>query len=158
MPGAATPEGILKRLSPTVVGKIVAQVDAEPNPAAIEIGLMLLKLGEGVIRQIDAAVNGWRRQPNAKHTYGMSLSISGLDAGLTIQANRIPQAQAETYLANNCLVRKYESRASTWFGVLLDARDFATLRHAVVISYPWAPDKELARAIGRYPAKKKRLR
>ena len=158
MPGAATPEGILKRLSPTVVGKVVAQVEAEPNPAAIEIGLMLLKLGEGVIRQIDAAVNGWRRQPNAKHMHGMSLSISGLDAGLTIQANRIPQAQAETYLANNCLVRKYESRASTWFGVLLDARDFATLRHAVVISYPWEPDKELARAIGRYPAKKKRLR
>ncbi len=158
MPGEATPEGILKRLSPTVVGKVVAQVEAEPHPAAIEIGLMLLKLGEGVIRQIDAAVNGWRRQPNAKHMYGMSLSISGLDAGLTIQANRIPQAQAETYLANNCLVRKYESRATTWFGVLLDARDFATLRHAVVISYPWQPDKELARALGRYPAKKKRLR
>ena len=158
MPGEATPEGILKRLSSTVVGKVVAQVEAEPHPAAIEIGLILLKLGEGVIRQIDAAVNGWRRQPNAQHMHGMSLSISGLDAGLTIQANRIPQAQAATYLANNCLVRKYESRATTWFGVLLDARDFATLRHAVVISYPWEPDKELARAIGRYPAKKKRLR
>ena len=158
MPGEATPEGILKRLSPTVVGKVVAQVEAEPHPAAIEIGLILLKLGEGVIRQIDAAVNGWRRQPNAQHMHGMSLSISGLDAGLTIQANRIPQAKAETYLANNCLVRKYESRATTWFGVLLDARDFATLRHAVVISYPWEPDKELARAIGRYPAKKKRWR
>ena len=134
MPGAATPEGILKRLSSTVVGKVVAQLEAEPNPAAIESGLMLLKLGEGVIRQIDAAVNGWRRQRNAKHMHGMSLSISGLDAGLTIQANRTPQTQAETYLANNCLVRKYESRATTWFGVLLDARDFATLRHAVVIS------------------------
>ena len=88
----------------------------------------------------------------------MSLSISGLDAGLTILANRIPQTQAETYLANNCLVRKYESRTTTWFGVLLDARDFATLRHAVVISYPWETDKELEQAIGRYPAKRKRLR
>ena len=153
-----TPEGILKRLPPTVVGKIVTQVEAEPHPAAIEIGLMLLNLGEGVIQQIDAAISEWRKQPNAKHMHGMSLSISGLDAGLTIQANRIPQAQAETYLANNCLVRKYESRATTWFGVLLDARDFATLRHAVVISYPWETDKELAQAIGRYPAKKKRLR
>ena len=158
MPGEATPEGILKRLPPTVVGKIVAQVEAEPDPAAIEIGLMWLKLGEGVIRQIDAAVDGWRRQPNAQHMHGMSLSISGLDAGLTIQANRMPQAQAETYLANNCLVRKYESRAATWFGVLLDARDFTTLRHAVLISYPWQPDKELELEIGRYPAKKKRLR
>lgn len=158
MPGEATPEGILKRLPPTVVGKIVAQVEAEPDPAAIEIGLMLLKLGEGVIRQIDAAVDGWRRQPNAQHMHGMSLSISGLDAGLTIQANRMPQAQAEIHLANNCLVRKYESRATTWFGVLLDARDFTTLRHAVVISYPWEPDRELALAIGRYPARKKRLR
>ena len=158
MPGEATPEGILKRLSPTVVGKVVAQVEAEPHPAAIEIGLMLLKLGEDVIQQIDGAVDGWRRQRNGKHIHGMSLSIPGLDAGLTMQANRIPQGQAETYLANNCLVRKYESRATTWFGVLLDARDFATLRHAVVISYAWQPDKELARAIGRYPAKKKRFR
>ena len=157
MSGDATPEGVLKRLARTVVGKIVAQVEAEPHPATMEIGLMLLKLGEGVIRQIDVAVDGWRRQPNAKHMHGMSLSISGLDAGLTIQANRLPQAQAETYLANACLVRKYESRATTWFGVVLDARDFATLRHAVVISYPWQPDKELARAIGRFPAKKKRF-
>ena len=157
MPGEATPEGILKRLPPTVVGKIVRQVEAEPNPAAIEIGLMLLKLGGGVIRQVDAAVSGWRKQPNAKHMYGMSLSISGLDAGLTILANRIPQTQAETYLANNCLVRKYESRTTTWYGVLLDARDFATLRHAVVISYPWETDKELELAIGRYPAKEEAL-
>ena len=158
MPGKATPDGVLKRLARTVVGRIVAQVEAEPHPAAMEIGLMLLKLGEGVIQQIDAAIDGWRRQPNAKHMYGVSLSISGADAGLTIQANRLPQAQAETYLGNNCLVRKYESRVTTWFGVVLDARDFATLRHAVVISYPWQPDKELAGAIGRFPAKRKQLR
>ena len=158
MSGDPTPEGVLKRLAHTVVGKIIAQVEAEPHPAAMEIGLMLLKLGEGLVRQIDAAVDGWRRQPNAKHMHGISLSISGLDAGLTIQANRLPQAQAEVYIANNCLVRKYESRASTWFGILLDARDFTTMRHAVVISYPWQPDKELARAIGRYPAKKTPLR
>ena len=158
MPGTDTPEGILTRLSPTVVGKIVAQVEAEPSPAAIEIGLLLLKLGESVIRQIDAAVDGWQRQPNAKHMHGMSLSISGLDTGLTIQANRIPRAQAETYLADNCLVRKYESRAKTWFGALLDARDYTTLRHVVVISYPWEPDEGLAQAIGKFPAQKKRLR
>ena len=158
MPGKATPDGVLKRLARTVVGRIVAQVEAEPNPAAMEIGLKLLKLGEGVIQQIDTAIDEWRRQPNSKNMYGLSLSISGADAGLTIQANRIPQAQAETYLANNCLVRKYESRVTTWFGVVLDARDFATLRHAVVISYPWQPDKELEGAIGRFPAKKRRVR
>ena len=158
VPGAATPEGILKRLSSTVVGKVVAQVEAGPNPAAIEVGLVLLKLREGTIRQIDAAVNRWRKQRNARHMHGMSLSISGLDAGLTIQANRTPQTQAETYLANNCLVRKYESRATTWFGVLLDSCDFATLRHAVVIRYPWQPDEDLARAVGQYPAKRKQLR
>ena len=158
MPGKATPNGVLKRLARTVVGRIVAQVEAEPNPAAMEIGLMLLKLGEGVIQHIDTAIDEWRRQPNAKNMYGLSLSISGADAGLTIQANRIPQAQAETYLAKNCLVRKYESRVTTWFGVVLDARDFATLRHAVVISYPWQPDKELEGAIGRFPAKKRRVR
>ena len=158
MPGKATPDGVLKRLARTVVGNIVAQLEAEPNPAAIEIGLMLLKLPEGVIQQIDAAVDGWRRQPTAKHMYGLSLSIAGADAGLTIQANLLPQIQAETYLANNCLVRKYESRATTWFGVILNARDFATLRHAVVISYPWEIDKEVEQAIDRFPAKKKRLR
>ena len=158
MPGKATPDGVLKRLGRTVVGRIVAQVEAEPHPAAIEVGLMLLKLGEGVIQQIDAAIDAWRRQPNAKQMYGLSLSISGLNAGLTIQANRLPHREAETYLANNCLVRKYESRVTTWFGVLLDARDFETLRHAVVISYLWQPDKELARAISRFPAKREKLR
>ena len=135
MPGKATPD-VLQRLARTVVGRIVAQVEAEPHPAAMEIGLMLLKLGEGAIQQID----GHRRVAEAADgESNLRPEPFDTDAGLTIQANRIPQAQAEIYLANNCLVRKYESRVTTWFGVVLDARDFATLRHAVVISYPWQP-------------------
>ena len=158
MSGDPTPEGVFKRLAHTIVGKIVAQVEAEPHPAAMEIGLLLLKLGEGVAQQINAAADAWRRQPNTEHMHGISLSISGLDAGLTIQANRLPRAQAETHLANNCLVRKYECRSTAWFGILLDGNDFATLRHAVAINYPWQPDKALARAVDRYPAKKTLLR
>ena len=81
-----------------------------------------------------------------------------LDAGLTIQANRLPQANAKNYLANMCHARKYESRVSTWFGMVLDGRDFSTLRHAVVIGYEWEADEDLAAAVGRFPANRVRLR
>ena len=158
MPGKATPDGVLTRLGRTAVGRIVAQIEAVPHPAAMELGLFLLKLGGDVIQQIDAAIDGWRNQPNADHMYGMSMSMSDADFGLTIQANRLPQVQAENHLVNTCHVRKYEGRVTTWVGVVLDAHDFSTLRHAVVTSYAWEPDEELERAIDRFPAKRIRLR
>ena len=82
----------------------------------------------------------------------MSMLMRDLDAGLTIQANRLPLAKASNYLANMCQVRKYESRVSTWFGVVLGGRDFSTVRHVIVIKYDWKPDEELAAAVPRFPA------
>ena len=110
-----------------------------------------------MIEEIDAIIDGWQSQPNAQDMYGMSFPMSAFDAGLTLQVNRMPPEKAQTYLSNTCLVRKYQNCAKTWFGVLLDARDFISLRNAVVISYPWEFDKNLAQAVSQYPAKKKRL-
>ena len=153
MSGKATPDGSLTRLGHTVVGGIVEQIEAKPDRAAIELGLMLLKLGEGLIEQIDAAVDEWRRQRDRNRMHGLSLSIRGADAGLTILANRLGQAKAEKHLAGTCVVRKYESRVTTWYGMVLDGSDCRTLRHAVVISYGWEPDEEVANAMGRFPAR-----
>ena len=158
MPGKATSDGILTRLGNTVVGSVVAQIEGKPNPAALELGLMLLKLGGDELRMLDAAIDGWRNQGSRKGGYAMSMLMRELDAGLTIQANRLPQARAQNYLANMCHVRKYESRVSTWFGMVLDGRGFSTLRHAVVISYEWEEDEDLAAAAAQFPAKRVRLR
>ena len=158
IPGSDTPQGILTRVPPTVVGKIVAQLEAQPHPAAVEIGLMLLKFGWNMIEKIDTIIEEWQSQPNAEHIYGMSFPMPDLDAGLTIHINRLPLEKAEIHLSNTCLVRKYVSRAKTWFGILLDARDFITLRNARMISYPWEFDEKLAQAVNQYPAKKERMR
>ncbi|MCY4057971.1 MAG: hypothetical protein OXG44_08210, partial [Gammaproteobacteria bacterium] len=154
LPGKATPDGILTRMAGTVVGKVVAQIEREPNPAALELGLLLLKLGEDMIQMVDEAIEGWRRQESRKGGHAMSMLMGNLDAGLTIQANRLPLAKASNYLANMCQVRKYEGRVSTWFGMVLGGRDLSTVRHAVVIKYEWEPDEELAAAVSRFPAKR----
>ena len=154
LPGKATPDGILTRMGSTVVGKVVAQLEREPNPAALELGLMLLKLGEDVIQGVDEAVDMWRRQESRMGRQGMSMLMGDLDAGLTIQANRLPMASAKKHLANMCHVRKYESRVSTWLGMALDGRDFSTLRHVVFIKYDWEPDEDLAATVPKYPAKR----
>lgn len=156
MPGKATPDGVLTRLTGTLVGSVLAQIEAEPNPAAIELGLVLLKLGESVVQQIDTVVDGWRNCPNRDGMYGFSMSISGADTGLTLLANCLPQRETEIYAANTCLVRKYESRVTTWFGVVLDGRDFTTLRHVRVVSYTWEADEALAKAARRFGGKRVR--
>lgn len=154
MRGKATPDGVLARLGDTVVGRILAQIETDPHPGAMDVGFMLLKLGEALVLKIDAAVEGWRSQPSRNQMHGLSMSIRGADTGLTIQANELSRARAEIYLRNNCLVRKYESRARTWFGMVLDGRDFGSLRHAVVISYEWEPDENLAQAVSQFPARR----
>ena len=154
MPGKATPDGILTRMGSTVVGKVVAQIEREPNPAALELGLMLLKLGEDVVQMVDEAVERWRKQESRKGGHALSMLMRNLDVGLTIQANRLPLAKGRNYLANMCHVRKYESQVSTWLGMVLDGQDFSTLRHAVVVNYEWERDEDLAAAVARFPAKR----
>ena len=149
--GKATPDGVLTRLRGTVVGRIVEQIEAEPEPAAIELGLMLLTLGEDVTDTINRVVDGWKTQGVQGGVHGISMAISRADAGLTLQANRLPLAQAQNHLASTCHVRKYESQVTKWFGVLLGGKDFSMLRQAVVIRYEWQPDEELAEAVLRFP-------
>ncbi len=155
MPGKATPDGILTRMKSTVIGTVLAQIEKQPDPAALELGLVLLKLSENVVDGVDKAIDTWRQQGRRTGLHGIGMLMRDLDAGLTIQANTLPAARARKYLADVCHVRKYEGRVSTWFGIGLDGRDFATLRHVVLIAYEWQPDEHLAAAVPAYPARKR---
>ena len=158
MRGKATPDGVLARLKDTVVGRVLTQIERDPQPASLELGLMLLRLNEALVQKIDSAIEGWSKQSGGRQTHGLSVSMQRADTGLTIQANQLPPSRAEILLRNTCLVRKYESQVTKWFGMVLDVRNLASLRHAVVISYEWEPDEELAKAANRFPGKATKAR
>lgn len=49
VPGKRTPDGILTRLIGTALGRIVAEIEVNPYPSMIDLGFMLLTLGEDTV-------------------------------------------------------------------------------------------------------------
>ncbi|MEL4419798.1 hypothetical protein, partial [Shewanella algae] len=83
LPGAQTPNGILTRIKNTAVGKIIAEIEAVPDASTIDLGLLLLELGEETvdtlskgIREITSAT----KRDGKKHdvTIGLGTSSAGI--------------------------------------------------------------------------------
>ena len=52
IPGERTPDGILTRLAKSVLGRILKEIEARPDPGTLDFGFMLLTLSEdGVVEQ-----------------------------------------------------------------------------------------------------------
>ena len=49
IPGKRTPDGILTRFAATTVGRFVKEIEAQPDPATIDLGYMLLTLSEETV-------------------------------------------------------------------------------------------------------------
>jgi hypothetical protein len=67
VPGVATPEGILTRLRKTVVGKILDQIERNPEPSTIDFGCLLLMLDESTVRFASKAIGALAGRARTDH-------------------------------------------------------------------------------------------
>ena len=114
IPGARTPDGILTRMEGTHFARIIKEIEDETNPAAIDLGLMLLELGEdtvctineGIMRLLTAtAVDG--------SLHGMAISSPTTSTGLTILCSRLGRSEAEIELGSRCNWWKNSQKANS---------------------------------------------
>ena len=120
IPGAKTPDGILTRMEGTHFARIIKEIEDETNPAAIDLGLMLLELGEDTVRTINegivrllnatAADGGW---------HGMTIGISTTSTGLTIHCSQLESSEAEFKLSHHCKWWQDDQKANSWFGLAI---------------------------------------
>ena len=120
IPGKETPDGILTRLEGTPFSKIIDEIDNEPNTAAIDLGILLLELGEETIRELNEGINEILSRTEAdRKLHNLSMGFRDASTGLTIHCSRLVYSQAMTKLQDHCAYRKHDMKADRWFGLAL---------------------------------------
>jgi hypothetical protein len=141
--GRRTPEGLLTRFSGTPVAAIIEQIETMSEPAAIDLGFLLLTLSEEAVDLANKAIPKIARMARGDgKTHDMTVGIGKESAGLTIHATNRADGVAADALRDHCLKRKYLQKANTWYGLCIRPED-TRLRFAVKLDFPWVRDPAL---------------
>ena len=144
--GAETPDGILNRFQGTPFGRIIESIEDKPSPAAIDLGLMLLELGEDTVDNLNKYIARVLALCAADgRLHDASIGISTASTGLTVHCSGLPNREVEARLRGHCERRKYLQRANSWFGLALGLD--GSVRLVAELVGPWQFDA--VRALGR---------
>lgn len=140
IPGKDTPEGILTRFNATALGRMVKGIEARRDPATIDLGFMLLTLGEDSVLEISAGIDQLAKRGIADgKSHDLTVGLGSGGTGLTIHCNDDSIEVASPALQRHCHARKYTERAQTWFGVCVRPTGQA-LRFGIDLEFPWEQD------------------
>lgn len=142
MQGAATPDGILTHFKNSTIGRVVTEIEARPEPATIDLGFLLLAMGEQAVRNMSSTVNQLTARTRADHrlhdvTFGFA-DGKGITFHCTDEPNHIAGPRLRAY----CELRKYRQRASEWFGICMGSQG-PSVRFGVSLAHPWTKDSEM---------------
>ncbi len=137
-PGERTPPGILTRLRGLSAERLLAWIDANPEPAIMAFGLFLLEVAEDTFRQISLAIDSIvaLAAKDGMH-HDATFGVGG--SGVTFHANALSDIEARDKLADHCRLRKYAQGAEVWFGVGFRPGSGA-LRFGMTLNEPWKQD------------------
>ena len=143
VPGERTPKGILTRVSGTVLGRIVKQIEASADSRTIDLGLMLLRLSEYAIVQISRGIEATasKAQQDGK-SHDITVGLGEAETGLTVHCNDEPIFVAARRLQKHCAMRKYAQKADSWFGICLSPGN-TSVRFGVNLEYEWKPNVKM---------------
>ena len=137
--GSATPDGVLTRLSPTAVGKVVSLIEANPHPATIDLGYFLLSLGEDTVRTVSEGLDKICAQTRRdKGLHDLTIFVSEGDAGLTVHCSDRAVNEAGPKLEGHCRGRKYKCKANAWYGLCLSSS--GDVRFGISLESEWERD------------------
>jgi hypothetical protein len=141
--GQRTPDGILNRFNGTAIAAIIEQIEAVAEPAAIDLGFLLLTLGEDAVDLANKAIPKITRMARSDgKTHDMTVAIDNELTGLTVHASARSDEIAREALRDHCHRRKYLQKASTWYGICVRPSD-ERLRFALKLDFPWIQDSQL---------------
>ena len=155
LPGESIPKGILTKLDNTRLGKIVSNIEFDPNEFAVGMGLAILEMNEESVAKASLAIDELIRDVGRTgRDRDLTIDMEHRNASLTIHVNGQPLKEAEENLCLHMHCRKYVRRAGKWFGLLIEPTT-GKLRLGVKMRYPHAfdPDLEKVTAIDPGPSK-----
>ena len=120
LPGNDTPKGILTKLHNTRLGRIVSEVEHDPNQFSVGMGLAIFEMAEDSVGKFSSALDLMIRDAGrtGRH-HDLTILLKHRDAGLCIHVNSAPSPQASDKLRSHMLYRKYAHKAGKWYGLLI---------------------------------------
>jgi len=143
VPGSATPDGILTRLEATRVGRLLVEIESEPSPNTIGLGLLLLQMNEESIESLNQGIETITAQSMKDgRPHDVTIGVSGASSGVTIHCSILRDAAARERLLGHCLARKYTEKANSWYGMATRPED-GSIRFGVCFDFPWQQDPNM---------------
>ena len=144
--GEKTPDGILTRFKGTHFERIITEIEHNPDCAAIDLGLLLLEMGENTIWQMNGYIDQILIKTGSDGgLHDATMSLSTISCGLTLHCSMLDSRKAAERLHMHCAIRKYSQKADKWFGVAFN-KDGSV--HLVGKFYhPWEYDDEMEAAL-----------
>ena len=142
VPGKRTPDGILTRFTATALGRLMQQIEEKPEPGTIDLGYMLLTLGENTVVDTSKGIEKVTAlaRKDGKH-HDVTIGISSGCTGLTIHCNSDPITIAGARLQDYCHRRKYAQKADTWYGVCMFPNE--QLRFGINLDFKWKQSADM---------------
>lgn len=142
--GDDTPVGILTKMRGTRYESLIKEIEARADPATLELGFHLLEMDEDACRNVHLVLETITRQSHLDgKRHDITLATSAPPSGVTFHCNPTPSAEAIAVLETYCAKRKYQQRASQWFGVSVDPA--GQVQFGVTLDYPWEASEEMDR-------------
>jgi hypothetical protein len=152
VPGDKTPKGILTRFRGLTIGRLLSEIERVASPQLTGLGLLLLQFGSETAMFLNAGIDRIVREAKLDGT-NHDISLGGGDSGslgITIHCNNLPEHVAREQLSVHCSVRKYDTKANAWYGLLLNPAD-GGIRAALVLEHDWRPDSNMDGVIKLWP-------
>jgi hypothetical protein len=147
--GPRTPNGILTRLDGTLVGRMLKAIENRAEAALVDLGFMLLTLGEETLDDLDRGLKEIaQRTRKDGELHDFTLCFDKGNTGLTVHCGSLPNTEAAKKLAAHCERRKYVHRAGSWFGLFVRADD-GLPRFGLNLRFPWKQDDVMDEATKR---------
>jgi len=147
LPAPSIPAGILTKFKNSIIDKIITQIEALDEPAAIDLGFIIFTLNEDTINQINDGIEKIsKRARYDRKPHDFTIGLDNGSSGLTIHCNYHPANISAQKLDYHCQRRKYISKSNTWFGFSINPDTFS-INVVTKLAYKWKKSEAMDKLI-----------
>lgn len=150
-PGDKTPKGILTEFKGTAFDRMVKDIESLEFPHTLDFGFLLLEFGSDLVENLNNGISNLAKlcKKDGKH-HDFVMALPKRSTGLTIHCNSDSFNDASKRLHALCLLRKYEQKASSWFGICISPKT-SKIKFGVSLTEPWEYSAKMDEAARKMP-------
>jgi hypothetical protein len=147
-PGNSTPQGIIQKYTSGFIGKLLFKIQRTANDDLTDLGFTLLKGNGKFVNMLNSAVEKIQYSTIQDGlTHDFSIQLEGETGGLTVHTISGDLETAQKKLLKHIHARKYASKQSQWFGILVEPNRLGLVSAICKLSFPWEKNNDMELAV-----------